>query len=216
MNFLKILGIILSIALLCSAATAATENKDLPTEKQITDYLSGLQPGNFVTSASEASLKAYPEWKWDTWTDTTGNTYISFYHTSNNLNGYGSLYYDNYGKKLNNVCYIDLSLIKSYKGESVKEEVVIETPVIETETPEETVTVAPVIETETPEEAVIDTPEGTETPEEEVIETPVIEAETPEETVTEAPGNNSNVINSMSKESKMNLLMELIKSLFGE
>lgn len=123
MKLRTILGTLLILALLTTAASAQTENKDLPTQATITNYLSGLQiSSDFVESASESSLNYNPAWKWDTWTDAEGNDYISFYFTSDSAKGYGSLYYDDSGNLIGKTCGLSLTLEDSYKGEAVKEE----------------------------------------------------------------------------------------------
>ena len=117
-----ILGTLLILALLCSAASAATENKDLPTQSEVSTFVSGLATTNFVAVASEASLKDHPTWKWDIWTDAAGSQMISFYYSENSAKGYGSLYYDELGQVSG--CTGSYTLVKSYTGEAVKEETV--------------------------------------------------------------------------------------------
>jgi hypothetical protein len=216
------IGFILMCSLLACTASAATENKDLPTEQEITNYLSGLQiSNNFVTSASEASLSDNPSWKWDTWKDTDGNSRISFYYTIDSAKGYGSLYYDDSGKQFGKMCGMETTLVKSYTGEAVKDD-----------TKEEEVTETP---TEEEEEEIIETPAEEEKVEEELVkkcvtETPVkeesVKEDTPEEEVTEeyiketapteAKDSIDDQIKSMSKESKYNILLKLLKSLFED
>jgi len=135
MKLRTIIGTLLLLALLTTATSAQTENKDLPTEQEITNYLSSFPSSNFVESASEASMNDNPTWKWDTWTDAEGNDYISFYYTSNSAKGYGSLYYDDLGNEIGNTCGLTLTLEDSYKGEEVQEEK--PAPVEEVDEPEE-------------------------------------------------------------------------------
>ena len=123
MKLRTLLGTLLILALLTTAASAQTENKDLPTQATITNYLSGLQiSSDFVESASESSMNDNPTWKWDTWTDAEGNDFISFYYTADSSKGYGSLYYDDSGNEVGKTCGLTLTLADSYKGEAVKEE----------------------------------------------------------------------------------------------
>jgi len=121
MKPIPILSTLLILAMLISIAGAATENKDLPTQTEITDYLSGLPTNNFVSSASESSMNDNPSWKWDTWTDANENNLFSFYYSASTPKGYGSVYFDDSGNQLGKMCGMDATLVKSYTGEAVPE-----------------------------------------------------------------------------------------------
>ncbi|MCK9576110.1 MAG: hypothetical protein M0R51_09305, partial [Clostridia bacterium] len=133
MNFVKTLGILLSIALLCSAASAATENKDLPTQSEVSTFVGGLAPtGNYADSVSTAATAQHPTWKWDIWTDAAGSQMISFYYSENSAKGYGSMYYNELGQVSG--CTGSYTLVKSYTGEAVQDATVTETKPIDIST----------------------------------------------------------------------------------
>lgn len=108
----------------CSTASAETANEDLPSLEQVLTFVDSVSDQN-IGSISEASLESNPTWKWDTWKDTEGNEYISFYYVSDSSKGYGSVYFDNSGKKTVIPCG-DYDLVRSYLGEEVAEENVTE------------------------------------------------------------------------------------------
>jgi len=114
----QLTGLILMCLILSFTAVsnAQTENKDLPTESQILNFIDSVDNPS-VTSLSETSMDENPSLKWDTWKNGAGNKNISFYYVdSDSKRGYGSLYFDNNGNKLSIACG-NYDLIKSYTGE---------------------------------------------------------------------------------------------------
>lgn len=110
-------------ALLASTASAETENKDLPTQGEISDFIAGIPVSeNYVSTVFETVKDQQPTWKCDTWEDQNGIEYISLYYTSDSSKGYGSVYYNENGNVVGPACGLIFKLIDSYKGEYVSSE----------------------------------------------------------------------------------------------
>ena len=118
---LIITGVFLIFALLTSCE-AATENKDMPIEKEVTDFIDNFEApesGDFVNSAYDAFIKKYPAGHCDVWS----NGMISFYYYNpDSSKEYGAIYLDSKGEKVKSGCGVGITNIKSYKGKYVSEE----------------------------------------------------------------------------------------------
>jgi len=111
---------LLCIALLCSTVSAETQNKDLPTQGEISNFIAGIPvTENYISTVFETVKDQQPTWKCDTWEDQNGVGYISLYYTASSSKGYGSIYYDEKGNVVGPMCGVTYKLIDSYKGESV-------------------------------------------------------------------------------------------------
>jgi len=123
------LTLILIISLFSGTVTA-TENKDLPTQKELTTFLNETHVSkNYTGIVSQKAVTQHPDWKWDIWQGKNKEKTISFYYAVGNAGGYGSMYiYDN-GTKVNSQCKMKNTLIHSYNGTSESVECnVTETP----------------------------------------------------------------------------------------
>ncbi|HHV24505.1 MAG TPA: hypothetical protein GXX65_08245 [Methanosarcina sp.] len=118
---LRIIGVFLIFALLTSCE-AATENKDMPIEKEVTNFIDNFEApesGDFTNSAYDAFIKEYPTGHCDVWS----NGMISFYYYDPySSKEYGAIYIDSNGEKVKPGCEVGITCIKSYKGEYVSEE----------------------------------------------------------------------------------------------
>jgi hypothetical protein len=121
MKLVKTLGILLCFALLASTAAATTENKEMPTEKEVTAFIDGFKAsGDFANSAYDAFIEQYPAGHCDLWS----NGMISFYfYDPDSPKEYGSIYLDSNGGKVSPGCNAGAAPVKSYTGKTeVKEE----------------------------------------------------------------------------------------------
>ena len=132
MNLKHIITVLILSFFVCSAASAETANKDLPTKGELTDFTESISfMYDFTASASAHSEEEHPTWKWDLWTYEDGNkskNVISFYYTDpKSQKGYGSIYYDENGEIVKSMCGVNYELYESYRGkEPVEEEKIIE------------------------------------------------------------------------------------------
>lgn len=120
---LKITGVFLIFALLTSCV-AATENKDLPTKEEITDFIAGISVSdNYITTVFDAVKDKQPAWNCDTWVDKNGNQILSLYYVDpDSAKGYGSIYFNELGKEIS-MCGVEVELVNHYVGEAVSEEI---------------------------------------------------------------------------------------------
>jgi hypothetical protein len=98
---LKITGILLIFALLTSCV-AATENKDLPTKEEITDFIAGIPVSdNYVITIFDTVKDKQPSWNCDTWVDKNGDKILSLYYIDpDSEKGYGSIYFNEFGEEI--------------------------------------------------------------------------------------------------------------------
>lgn len=110
--------------LVCSTASAETENKDLPTKEELLSFTENVTFDScFPTEALVVMKEKYPTYKCDIW-NVNGEVQGSFYYSdTDSEKGYGSIYYDKSGKTVPRVCGITYELKESYKGEVAKESV---------------------------------------------------------------------------------------------
>ena len=121
MKLVKTLGILLCFALLASTAVATTENKEMPTEKEVNAFIDGFKAsGDFANSAYDAFIEQYPAGHCDIWS----NGMISlYYYAPDSPKEYGAIYLDSNGEKVKPGCNAGATPVKSYTGEpEVKEE----------------------------------------------------------------------------------------------
>lgn len=107
------------IAVLIALVTVSTVTaKELPSKTELNNFLSDIpKEDGFIKTASEAALDEHPEWPWDKWTSA-----ISFYYNDpSSKKGYGSIYFDDNGKKMTASCK-DCKLVRSYKGSEAGDE----------------------------------------------------------------------------------------------
>jgi len=118
---LKIICVFLIFALLTSYV-AATENKDLPTKKEITDFIAGIPVSdNYIITVFNTVKDKQPAWNCDTWVDQNGNQILSLYYVNpNSERGYGSIYFNEFGKETY-ISGVKFNLVNHYVGESVSE-----------------------------------------------------------------------------------------------
>jgi hypothetical protein len=103
---------IFCIALLAVNATATTDNKDLPTKKEVKRFVNAFESDDdFISEISDAAKEEHPTWKWDIWND---GEMISFYYKTSN--GYGSIYYDEDGDRVKPDCDVKYEATESYLG----------------------------------------------------------------------------------------------------
>ncbi len=75
---IKITGLLLTFVLLTSCE-AATENKDLPTKEEITDFIAGIPvTDNYINTVYDAVIDKHPTWN-------CVNIVISYWYTSNKI-----------------------------------------------------------------------------------------------------------------------------------
>lgn len=119
---LKIIGVFLIFALLTSCV-AATENKDLPTKEEITDFIAGIPVSdNYIITVFDTVKDKQPTWNCDTWKDKNGNQMLSLYYVDpDSSKGYGSIYFNELGEEISK-CGIEATLVNHYVGEAVSEE----------------------------------------------------------------------------------------------
>lgn len=119
---LKITGVFLVFALLTSCVTA-TENKDLPTKEEITDFIAGIPVSNkYINTVFDAVKDNQPTWNCDTWVDKNGNQILSLYYVDpDSTKGYGSIYFNELGKEIS-MHGVEVELVNHYVGKSVSEE----------------------------------------------------------------------------------------------
>ena len=121
MKLVKTLGILLCFALLASTAAATTENKEMPTEKEVNAFIDGFKAsGDFANSAYDAFIEQFPTGHCDLWS----NGMISlYYYDPDPPKEYGSIYLDSNGGKVSPGCNAGAAPVKSYTGKTeVKEE----------------------------------------------------------------------------------------------
>lgn len=119
MRFIKTIGILLLFALLAQSAAATTENKEMPTEKEVTAFIDGLKATD-VNSIYNDFTEQYPAAHCDIWNE---NLISLYFYDPDSPREYGSIYLDSNGEKAKPGCGVNADPIKSYKGENVKEEV---------------------------------------------------------------------------------------------
>ncbi|KKI00138.1 hypothetical protein EO95_07460 [Methanosarcina sp. 1.H.T.1A.1] len=119
---LKIESVFLIFALLTSCV-AATENKDLPTKEEITEFISGIPvSSNYIITTFDAVKEKHPAWNCDTWVDKNGNQILSLYYVDpDSAKGYGSIYFNELGKEIS-MLGVEASLVNHYVGEAGSEE----------------------------------------------------------------------------------------------
>lgn len=120
---LKITYVFLIFALLTSCV-AATENKDLPTKEEITDFIAGIPVSdNYIATVFDAVKDKQPAWNCDTWVDKNGNQILSLYYVDpDSAKGYGSIYFNELGKEIS-MLGLEVELVNHYVGEAVSEEI---------------------------------------------------------------------------------------------
>lgn len=120
---LKITGILLIFSLLTSCV-AATENKDLPTKEEITDFIAEIPVSeNYINTVFDALKDKQPTWNCDIWVDKkTGNQILSLYYVDlDSPKEYGVIYLDELGKEIS-MRGVEAQLVESYVGEAVSKE----------------------------------------------------------------------------------------------
>ena len=119
---LKIESVFLIFALLTSCV-AATENKDLPTKEEITDFIAGIPVSdNYIITVFDAVKEKQPAWNCDIWEDKNGNQILSLYYVDpDSTKGYGSIYFNELGKEIS-MRGVEADLVNHYVGEAVSEE----------------------------------------------------------------------------------------------
>jgi len=120
---LKITGVFLIFALLASCV-AATENKDLPTKGEITDFIAGIPvSNNYINTVYDTVIDKHPAWNCDIWKDKNGNQLLSLYYVdSDSAKGHGSIYFNELGKEIS-MRGVDVQLVESYVGKVVPEDI---------------------------------------------------------------------------------------------
>ncbi|RXA20142.1 hypothetical protein EQO05_06030 [Methanosarcina sp. MSH10X1] len=112
---IKIIYVFLIFVLLTSCE-AATENKDMPTEEEVTTFIDNFEApesGDFISSAYDAFIEEYPAGHCDVWS----NGMISFYYYDpNSPKEYGAIYLGSNGDKAK-PGGTGTTYIKSYEGE---------------------------------------------------------------------------------------------------
>jgi hypothetical protein len=104
---------LLILTLLAGSVAAITDNKDLPTKKEVKNFVNSFEAkDDFITEISETAKEEHPDWKWDIWNN---GEMISFYYKTGN--GYGSIYYDEDGTRIKPECGVEYKATKSYFGE---------------------------------------------------------------------------------------------------
>lgn len=129
---LKMTGVLLIFALLTSCV-AATENKDLPTKEEITDFIAGISVSdNYIITVFDTVKDKQPAWNCDTWVDKNGNQILSLYYVDpDSAKGYGSIYFNKLGKEIS-TRGVEVKLVNHYVGKAGSEEK-IDDPVLMTE-----------------------------------------------------------------------------------
>jgi hypothetical protein len=112
MNF-KLFIPVLIFALLSTSVMAAP---NLPTKQEIITFVDSVPTdnGKFIQIASNMSKTEHPNWNWDIWSTNSTKMISFYYNNSSSEKGYSSLYYDESGKYLNHLCYINLTLVESF------------------------------------------------------------------------------------------------------
>ena len=121
---IKITGLLLTFVLLTSCE-AATENKDLPTKEEITDFIAGIPvTDNYINTVYDAVIDKHPTWNCDIWKDKNGNQLLSLYYINpSSAKGYGSIYINEFGKEISTSGVEIVPVpVKSYVGKAVSEE----------------------------------------------------------------------------------------------
>jgi len=118
----KITCVILIFALLISCV-AATENKDLPTKEEITDFIAGIPVSdNYINIVFDAVKEKQPAWNCDKWVDKDGNQILSLYYVDpDSAKGYGSIYFNEFGNEIS-TSGLNAQIVESYVGKTVSEE----------------------------------------------------------------------------------------------
>jgi len=118
----KITCVILIFALLISCV-AATENKDLPTKEEITDFVAGIPVSdNYIITVFNAVKEKKPAWNCDIWVDKNGNQILSLYYVdSGSEKGYDSIYFNEFGNEIS-TSGLNVQIVESYVGKTVSEE----------------------------------------------------------------------------------------------
>lgn len=141
---MKLIITLCIIALVASVASAETRNEDLPSENELISLTENFKVSdNYVTEMSACIQNDHPTRKYDIWEYIDideGNTrkVISvYYRDPTSSKGYGSLYYDETGRRITRMCGVEYKLIESYKGEPEKATKDVEEEEVEEEVEEE-------------------------------------------------------------------------------
>jgi hypothetical protein len=115
---IKITCVLFLIFSLLTSCLAATENKDMPSEKEVNDFIDSFEApksGDFTNSAYDAFIEKYPAGHCDVWS----NGMISFYYYDpDSPKEYGSIYLDSNGEKVKPGCGAGITWIKRYQGDN--------------------------------------------------------------------------------------------------
>ena len=133
---MKIICVFLIFALLTSCV-AATENKNLPTKKEITDFIASIPVSyNYINTVFDTVKDKQPTWNCDIWVDKNGNQLLSLYYVDpGSAKGYGSVYFNELGKEISpgGVEIVPMP-VKSYVGKTASVETIDNTVQIAGET----------------------------------------------------------------------------------
>ncbi|MGI5991473.1 MAG: hypothetical protein ACOX79_02470 [Methanosarcina sp.] len=133
---MKIICVFLIFALLTSCV-AATENKNLPTKKEITDFIASIPVSdNYINTVFDTVKDKHPVWNCDIWVDKNGNQLLSLYYVDpGSAKGYGSVYFNELGKEIitRGVEIVPVP-VKSYVGKTASVETIDNTVQIADET----------------------------------------------------------------------------------
>jgi hypothetical protein len=111
---LKTITTILILLILTTIGTAQP-NSSLPTKNELTNFLRSANfTTNYTSTISELAVVKHPTWKWDIWELNDNSTMISFYYAKDP--GYGAIYVYNNGTRVESLCYLNNTLVKSYTG----------------------------------------------------------------------------------------------------
>lgn len=105
------------MALLCSTASAATENKNLPAAINVINYANSITATNSSADVLFNSIiSENPTWKTDMWQGNSGSKVVSVYYRDIfSVKGYGSYYIEN-GKYITPSCTEKYKLVGHYVG----------------------------------------------------------------------------------------------------
>ena len=187
------------IALFAGVSAAETANKDLPSEAELISLTENFKVSeNYISELSSCIVKDYPAYKYDIWEVVDGNNTVKvisvYYNDPVSSEGYGSIYYDENGRRINRMCGITYNLLESYMGEPEKA----------TEASKE------VVENSIKEEIKENVEKITNNDSEENETEEVTEEDTEEESKEETD------YSSMSRGSKIDLIIKLLESLKGD
>jgi len=120
---LKITGVFLIFTLLISCVVA-TENKDLPTKKEITDFIAGIPVSDdYINTVFDTVIDKQPTWNCDKWVaKKNGNQILSLYYVDpDSAKGYGSIYFNELGEEIS-MRGVEVKLVEKHLGKIVSEE----------------------------------------------------------------------------------------------